>query len=120
MRLLIDMNLSPKLESLFEDAEFPCLHWSNVGVAQEKDEMIFAWARKNNCVLFTNDSDFCRILAFSHQIKPSVVLVRRKNLLPDALFPELIGILRKYKDELEQGSLIVLDESKIRIKILPF
>lgn len=43
MKLLVDMNLSPRWIALLTNSGFEALHWSTVGQANARDTEIMAW-----------------------------------------------------------------------------
>lgn len=45
MRLLIDMNLSPRWVGIFRDAGIEAAHWSTLGTANAPDSEIMAYAQ---------------------------------------------------------------------------
>jgi predicted nuclease of predicted toxin-antitoxin system len=47
MKLLVDMNLSPRWVKLLLDAGIEASHWSNLGRANAPDAEIMAFARAN-------------------------------------------------------------------------
>jgi predicted nuclease of predicted toxin-antitoxin system len=77
------------------------------------------WARTNGSVVFTHDLDFGTMLALTHAAGPSVIQVRGQNVLPDHLAPTVIAALRQHESELAAGALVVVDEAKSRVRILP-
>jgi len=77
------------------------------------------WARTNDYVVFTHDLDFGAILALTQVESPSVVLVRTQDVLPSHLANTVITVLRENESWLEQGALIVVDEGRARVRILP-
>ena len=83
MKLLIDMNLSPRWVNLLADAGFEAAHWSKLGKSDAPDTEIMAFAKANAYVVVTHDLDFSAILATAHGEKPSVVQIRADDL--DAL-----------------------------------
>ncbi len=72
MKLLIDMNLSPRWIPLLRDAGWEAVHWSDVGKAEAGDAEIMAYAAAHDYVVVTHDLDFGAILAVTHGKKPSV------------------------------------------------
>lgn len=119
MRVLIDMNLSPSWIESFTAADIEATHWSSVGSASAPDQVIFNHARQFGYVIFTHDLDFGSLLALTQATSPSVIQVRTQDVLPKALSHRLIGVIRKYETALDQGSLIVVDETRERVRILP-
>jgi predicted nuclease of predicted toxin-antitoxin system len=83
------------------------------------DSEIMAWAKQNNCVVFTHDLDFGTMLALTQADSPSVIQVRTQDVTPVAIGNLVTNALRQFQPELEQGALIVLDEAQVRARILP-
>ncbi len=77
------------------------------------------WARKNEYAVFTHDLDFGTALALTKAEKPSVIQVRTQNVTLLHLSKILIPTLNSYSDLLENGAILVIDEDKQRIRILP-
>ena len=63
MRLLVDMNLTPRWVQELEGAGHEALHWSEAGDPAAPDAEICAFARERGYVILTNDLDFPQILA---------------------------------------------------------
>jgi predicted nuclease of predicted toxin-antitoxin system len=78
------------------------------------------WASERGYIVFTHDLDFGALLAATHSEGPSVIQVRTRDVMPQALGSRLVQILRKYKSVLESGAFITIDEIRARVKILPF
>ncbi len=78
-----------------------------------------AWAERHDRVVLTHDLDFGAILAATRAKGPSVVRIRTQNVFPDHLGPLLVTVLKQYQSELTAGALIVVDESKSRVRVLP-
>ncbi len=119
MKILIDMNLSPEWVQEFKLHKIEAAHWSDVGRFDAPDEIIIDWAIKNDHIIFTHDLDFGTALALTKANKPSVIQVRTQDVTIKNLSPMLFPTLLNYSDLLDKGALIVLDEYKQRIKILP-
>jgi len=120
MKLLIDMNISPDLVDIFAEDGWQVLHWSMVGDPCADDATIMKWANDNGYVVFTHDLDFGALLATTHAQGPSVIQIRTQDILSQIFRSKMIKVLRKYEPILEKGALIVIDESKSRVRILPF
>jgi predicted nuclease of predicted toxin-antitoxin system len=77
------------------------------------------WARENDYVVFTHDLDFGALLALTQAGSPSAIQVRTQDVSPHYLEATVIDALKKYESLLEAGALIILDEGKSRVRILP-
>ncbi len=119
MKILIDMNLSPDWVAVFAAQEIESVHWSTVGDPRAEDEKLMEYARANNYVVFTHDLDFGTMLALTQAESPSVVQVRAQNILPSHLAKMVVSVLQTNEASLEQGALIVVDEGRARVRILP-
>ena len=59
------------------------------------------------------------MLALTHATGPSVIQIRGQNVLPDHMALVLIAALKQHEEDLDSGALVVIDEAKSRIRILP-
>jgi predicted nuclease of predicted toxin-antitoxin system len=119
MKILVDMNLSPDWVTAFAVQNIKSIHWSNVGDPKAQDREIIQYARTNGYIVFTHDLDFGTILALTHAEGPSVIQVRSQNILPAHLADTVVSIVRDNQSILDKGALIVVDEMRARIRILP-
>jgi predicted nuclease of predicted toxin-antitoxin system len=53
MKLLVDMNLSPRWVSFLAASQIESVHWSSVGAATAPDSEIMAYARVHGYVVLT-------------------------------------------------------------------
>ena len=120
MKLLLDMNLSPRWIQTLEDQGWKAVHWASVGDPRASDRVIMRWARDHGHVVVTHDLDFGAMLAATSDQKPSVIQVRTRDVMPDSLVPILVDALHKFENELEEGALVVIEPAKARVRILPF
>ncbi len=119
IKLLVDMNLPPAWIGVFESNGWPAVHWSTVGNPGATDQTILSWAKANQYTVFTHDLDFGTLLAATQAEGPSVIQMRTQNVLPVHLEKLVVAALREYEALLEEGALIVVDESTSRARILP-
>jgi predicted nuclease of predicted toxin-antitoxin system len=120
MRLLLDMNLTPRWVPFLNNAGHDAVHWSLVGSITAKDREICEYGRQSGYVILTNDLDFPQILAHTREAAPSVVLLRGEPLVPEARGPALLRALVDCETELAQGAIVSLDwTGKPRARVLP-
>ena len=119
MKLLVDMNLSPRWIGVLEKAGLEAMHWSVVGKPNATDEEIMGYAITNDCIVLTHDLDFSAILAATHGEKPSVVQIRAVDVSPNAIGKQVVAALRQMESELEAGALLTIDPSRTRLNLLP-
>ena len=119
LKFLIDMNLSPQWAPVLEKHGWQAVHWAAIGAQGASDEEIMAWARARQYVVFTHDLDFGAMLALSHEAGPSVLQIRAEDTLPDYLEGPVVAALNQHEADLSAGALVVVDESRSRVRVLP-
>ena len=97
MKLLVDMNLSPRWMDLLKDGGWDAVHWSVVGRANAPDSEVMAYAAKNGYVVLTHDLDFSAILAVTRGQKPSVVQSRSDDVSAAAIGRVVLAALKEAK-----------------------
>ena len=113
------MNLPPDWEHVLHRHGWQAVHWSTVGDPKASDRDIMDWASAHQYVVFTHDLDFGTMLALSHRAGPSVLQVRAKNILTDYLEDSVVAALSQHEADLSSGALVVVDESRSRVRVLP-
>jgi len=119
IKILIDMNLSPDWVPVLRNGGWPTTHWSAVGDPKATDWSILRWANAHAPVVFTHDLDFGALLALTHETGPSVLQVRGEDVLPDHMGNLVVTAIRQHEADLEAGALVVVDERKHRVRVLP-
>ena len=119
MKLLLDMNLSPRWVAWLAVEDIESAHWSTLGAPDAPDEAIMAFARAEGYIVLTHDLDFSAILAATKGDKPSVVQIRSDDLRPESIGSMVVQALRQTADELEVGALLTIDMRRARVRLLP-
>ena len=119
MKLLLDMNLSPRWVELLSKAGFDAEHWSTIGPGNAADREIMAFAKERGYVVLTHDLDYSAILAATQSEKPSVVQIRSENLSLEVIGRSVIEALREVTTDLEAGALVTIDPGRTRVRVLP-
>jgi predicted nuclease of predicted toxin-antitoxin system len=119
MKLLVDMNLSPRWVDLLNKAGFDAAHWSALGPRDASDLQIMTFASAHDYVVLTHDLDFSAILAATHGTKPSVVQIRSEDVGPEAIGQAAVGVLYNMAADLDRGALVSVDPYRARLRILP-
>ena len=120
MKFLVDENLSPRLCDALDDLGHEAVHVRDIGLKSASDVDVLARARADGAVLLSADTDFGAVLAASGADRPSVIIVRRSTERRTADLVALLGAnLPDLGDALEEGSIVVLDPDRIRIRKLP-
>jgi len=119
MKLLVDMNLSPRWVPVLVDAGIEATHWTLVGAPNAPDSEIMDFAKVHDYVVLAHDLDFSAILAATRGDKPSVVQIRAEDVSPDVIGKAVIDAVRQMRLELANGALVSVDPSRTRLRLLP-
>jgi predicted nuclease of predicted toxin-antitoxin system len=119
MKILVDMNLAPTWCQVLAARGYSATHWSNVGKPTATDREIMDWARDNEYIVFTHDLDFGAILAATQAASPSVIQIRTQDPMPQHMEEIVCRALSQFASALSLGAIVVVDESRTRVRILP-
>lgn len=119
MKVLVDMNLSPDWCGVLRQQGWEAVHWSAVGDPRASDRTILDYARQHGYTVFTHDLDFGAILASTRSNAPSVIQVRAQDVMSNVFETMVVYALRQFQNQLENGALVIIDESRVRARVLP-
>ena len=119
MKILIDMNIPPRYAALLNFRNITSVHWTDVGAPDASDAHIIDYALINGYVILTSDMDFNTIIATTHNLKPSVVLIRASIQHIERSVESLATALVQYSNELSKGAIMSVDTKNARIRLLP-
>jgi predicted nuclease of predicted toxin-antitoxin system len=94
-------------------------HLREENLQRMTDQDVFRKAAIESRILLTFDLDFGEILALSPECKASVVIFRLRNTHTPHVIERLNVTLEETKEMLESGSIVVVEERRLRARRLP-
>ncbi len=119
MRFLVDNALSYKLAEGLRVAGHDVVHLREIGLQSAPDSEVLSRAILEDRVIISTDMDFGDLLAMKELSRPSVILFRRVARKNDLRLALILKNLTAIRADLEQGSVVILESSRIRIRQLP-
>lgn len=119
MHFLADMGISPIVIVHLRAQGHDATHLREQGLHRLPDSDIVVKAAMEKRVLLTSDLDFGYLVAISRSSLPSIVLFRLSDMRPMTVTSHLDNVLLQHESELAKGALIVVTDSRIRVRLLP-
>ena len=120
MKFIVDNPLSPYIAEALRKEGFDAVHVADYDMREAEDIAIFQRASVEDRIIISADTDFGTLLALWNHSKPSVVLFRRSSRRkPTEQAQFLLTILEQIRNDLESGSIVIIEEYRLRIRALP-
>ncbi|MGL5872268.1 MAG: DUF5615 family PIN-like protein [Xenococcaceae cyanobacterium] len=96
MKLLFDHNLSPRLVNRLSDLYLNSNHLFNLGLDTVEDSVVWQYARDNEFMIVTKDSDFSELILL-RGFPPKVIWIRIGNCTTN----DIESLIRSHTKEIE-------------------
>lgn len=119
MRFLADVGVSLSTVRALRQEGHDAVHLREQGLQRLPDEKILEKARQEGRIILTFDLDFADLLALGLASTPSVVIFRLHDETPASVIPKMMSVIRERQHELEEGAIIMIENSRYRLRRLP-
>jgi predicted nuclease of predicted toxin-antitoxin system len=120
LKFLIDNALSPIFSKQLRIDGYDAIHVRDINMQRCSDEEIFERAQKEKRIIVSADTDFGTILALRNEQFPSVIIFRQvQNRKPLEQVILLIANMEEIASSLARGSIVIIEDKRIRIRSLP-
>lgn len=119
MKFLADVGISMSTVRTLRQHGYDVVHLREEGLQRLPDSGIMRKSRAEARIVLTFDLDFADLLALGASDSPSVVIFRLRDETPASVNPRLLEVLNERSKELESGALIVVEDSRYRMRRLP-
>ena len=119
VRYIADQNISIRTVALLQGSGYDIRRISDFLPPHTSDARIIEFARTQDWAIITQDLDYSALLADSRHDRPSLVSVRLHDNRPHSLAEILERVLPSVEADLQEGAIVVVEESRIRVRRLP-
>jgi predicted nuclease of predicted toxin-antitoxin system len=119
MRFLADMGVSLGVVAWLREKGFDTVHLREEGLKTLPDDQVFRKAISEGRAVLTFDLDFGEIAALCGGEGAGVILFRLKNTRTPHVIERLAVALNLLDTEFQQGAVVTVEDSRIRIRRLP-
>jgi predicted nuclease of predicted toxin-antitoxin system len=119
MRFLADMGVVIGVVNWLRQNGHDAKHLRDEGLHRIPNGEIFAKAISENWIIITFDLVFGEIVALSKREKVSIILFRLHNIRTSHLINRLSAVLEDSAEALGEGAVVVVEESRHRVRYLP-
>jgi predicted nuclease of predicted toxin-antitoxin system len=119
VRFLADVGVSLGLVRWLRGQGHDAVHLRDEGLHRLSDGEIFQKAASEGRVILTFDLDFGEIVALADSAQPSVIVFRLRNTRTAHVIERLSEALRSSANAVDLGAVVVVEESRHRIRRLP-
>lgn len=119
MRFLVDACVDVGIDGWLHEQGHDSIHLRNEGLQRLPDDDVFVKAGAEKRVIVTIDLDFGEILSFSGGKIVSTITFRVHNTRSDFLIRRLDAVLPNVIPHLERGAIVIIEDARYRVRLLP-
>ncbi len=119
MRLLADLHIAPRTVEFLRTLGHDVCRVTDLLPANASGQAIVERAAQEHRIILTQDLDFSSIIALSGRPGPSLLSLRLTSSKVELVNSVLQRILPILESDLEHGSIVTVEDQRIRLRRLP-
>lgn len=119
MRILLDQGLPRSAAGLLREAGLDALHTAECGLARAMDWAILDYARDEDRLVITLDSNFHALLALANATGPSVIRIRIQGIRAEAMVTLIQQVLAQCAEDIAKGCKVSVQDDRIGVRRFP-
>jgi predicted nuclease of predicted toxin-antitoxin system len=119
MPFLADMGVDIRVVQWLNEQGHEAIHLRDEGLHRLPDGEIFGKAAREERILLTFDLEFGEIAALTQNRRLTIVLFRLHNTCSTHVISRLDAVLKASRSTLERPAVVLVEESRHRIRYLP-
>ena len=119
MKILADMHISPVPVHFLQTLGYDTIRVNEIMPSNSSDRKIVEAAKKEDRVIITQDLDFSQIISFSGEKIPALISLRLSSSRIEIINKRLEKVLPMIESDIEKGSIVVVEDNRIRSRHLP-
>lgn len=119
--ILLDQNIPRDIAAWLKSQrpDWTVRHVNDVGLTGKADVEIFLWAQKESSIVITFDEDFADTRTFKLGAHCGIIRLRVWPTTSEATMSAIQRLLASVSDEQLNGSLVIVDQNRIRLRPKP-
>jgi predicted nuclease of predicted toxin-antitoxin system len=114
--LFLDQNVRIEVGAFLRGDGHTVVHATEAGLRERDDETVFRWAAANRFTVITFDVDFAERAYWNRDPHSGIVRLRLELQTPKHIVPVIRSFLAAYAPEEIRNALVILTESKVRMR----
>lgn len=119
MKILLDQGLPRSAAAILREKNWDVSHTGEIALSRATDRRILEYARENEMVVVTLDSDFHSIIAVENASSPSVIRIRREGMRGEYLSELIERVWPDIEAQLQAGAMVTITETSVRLRNIP-
>jgi predicted nuclease of predicted toxin-antitoxin system len=117
MRMLLDMNMSPKVAQQLRAEGHDAVHLRDRGLGHLQDHDVFTHAKADQRIVVTFDLDFGEIVGLD--AGTGVILLRLRSVRTPHVQRRVSVALAETAAALDAGAVVLVEDTRIRVRTWP-